>query len=286
MDIQLDCLPCFVKQTLSVLRMVDADEAEKERILRRVLEQLSHIDFAQSPPQLAQDIHAQIRQLADNPDPYAVHKRRDQELALRLYPPVEQQVRDSEQPFYAAVQMAIAGNSLDHGVYHDLSEEQALALLEQGLVTPVQGDLAAFQREVERARSILYLGDNAGEIVFDRLLLQQLPREKVTYVVRGGPIINDAQLQDAREAGIDRLVATLMDNGDDSPGTVLSRCSAGFREKFHNADLIIAKGQGNYETLSDEPGNIVFLLKAKCPVVATHIGCDLGASLLYRRSGR
>lgn len=283
MDIQLECLPCFINQTLSVLKMVDAGQSMRETIMRQVLKTLAGMDFNQTPPQQAQQIHALIRELCNNPDPYAAQKRADMDLALQLFPLIAPEVESAADPFYAALQMAIAGNSLDHGVYHDLSSAQARAFLEQGLHSTIVGDLSRFRAEIEAAESILYLGDNAGEIVFDRFLLQHLQHRNVTYAVRGGAIINDALLADAREAGIDKLVTRLIDNGDDSPGTVLSRCSSEFQQLFAAADLIIAKGQGNYETLSEHSANIYFLLKAKCPVVANHIGCEVGDALVYRR---
>jgi len=281
MNIHLECLPCFVKQTLSVLDMVVADASTREQLMRAVLAKLSAASFNQSPPQLAQEIHAQIRKLCNNADPYAAQKQADTILALEMFALIEPKVDGAADPFYAALQMAIAGNSLDHGVYHDLSSTQARAFLEQGLHTDIKGELEQFLAEIEAAEHILFLGDNAGEIVFDRFLLRRLQHKCVTYAVRGGAIINDALLPDARQAGIDKLVTNLIDNGDDAPGTVLHRCSPEFRKIFAAADLIIAKGQGNYETLSDHPANIFFLLKAKCPVVAQHIGCEVGDALLY-----
>lgn len=286
MDIQLECLPCFVKQTLSVLNMVNADDSMREHIMREMLKELSAIKFGQSPPEQAQKIHAQIRELCGNHDPYAPQKRADMDLALELFALIEPEVNNAADPFYAALQMAIAGNSLDHGVYHDLSSAEARTFLEQGLHTAIKGDQEQFRARIQSAKNILFLGDNAGEIVFDRFLLRQIQHKHLTYAVRGGAIINDALLCDARDAEIDHIVTMLVDNGDNSPGTVLHRCSSEFRRLFDAADLIIAKGQGNYETLSDNPADIYFLLKAKCPVVANHIGCELGDALLYRRENR
>ncbi|NOQ52206.1 MAG: DUF89 family protein [Desulfuromonadaceae bacterium] len=277
-----DCLPCFMKQTLSVLEMVDSDDTTRENTLRSVLRQMSTIDLHRSPPAMAREIHRLIRETCDNPDPFYNEKQRYQKLAIRLLPQIEQDVLLAADPLRAAVQMAIAGNSIDHGVYHDMTEPQALAAIEQGLQTPLQGNVEEFAEAIAGAQTILYLGDNAGEIVLDKLLLKQLPMEKTTFVVRGGPILNDALWADAEQAGITELVHVI-DNGDDTPGTLLEHCSAKFLEMFRRADLIIAKGQGNYETLSEVPGNIFFLLKAKCPVIARHIGCELGSALLFRR---
>ena len=144
------------------------------------------------------------------------------------------------------------------------------------LETPINGSTEALRRAVEGAIDILYLGDNTGEIVFDRLLVEQMGRRKTTFVVRGAPVINDATREDAETVGMTKLVPVI-DNGSDAPGTILASCSPAFRRRFAAADLIIAKGQGNYETLSDtDHGRIWFVLKAKCPVIADHLGCATG----------
>jgi uncharacterized protein with ATP-grasp and redox domains len=145
------------------------------------------------------------------------------------------------------------------------------------LAAPVDPDAAAaLRRAVAGADRILYLCDNAGEIVFDRLLIEVLPSEKITAVVRGTPVINDATLEDARATGLTEVVR-VMDNGSDAPGTLLETCSPAFRDCFAAADLIIAKGQGNFETLSETRGKrIFFLLKVKCPLIARDIGEPTG----------
>ncbi|HMB00704.1 MAG TPA: ARMT1-like domain-containing protein, partial [Spirochaetota bacterium] len=136
-----------------------------------------------------------------------------------------------------------------------------------------------FRRAVEEADKILYLMDNAGEIVFDKLLLEQLPLTKITAAVRGAPVINDAVMSDAEEVGICDMV-NVIDNGSDAPGTVLEECSSAFTEYFNNADLIIAKGQGNYESLSDTDVNIIFLFQVKCNLVAEQTGLPTGTHVM------
>ena len=138
-----------------------------------------------------------------------------------------------------------------------------------------------FQAALGRASRILYLADNAGEIVFDRLLIERMPPGKVTVGVRGFPVINDATMKDAEDTGMTEL-AEVIDNGSDGPGTILDDCSQSFRDRFDEADLIIAKGQGNYETLSEVDKDIYFLLKAKCAVIARDMGCQEDDMILKR----
>jgi uncharacterized protein with ATP-grasp and redox domains len=143
----------------------------------------------------------------------------------------------------------------------------------------LRGDIEAFRKRAASAADILYLADNAGEIVLDRLLIESLGPERVTVAVRGHPVINDATLEDARTAGLTDLV-TVLANGSATPGTVLDGCSDEFRQRFERADLVISKGQGNYETLNEVARDIFFLFKVKCPVVAKMTRLPLGAQAL------
>ncbi len=162
-----------------------------------------------------------------------------------------------------------------------LTESDVRRSVEQALREPVDGPLAAFRSAVERAGRILYLADNAGELAFDRLLVGQLGPQRVTVGVRGGPVLNDATMEDARFVGMVDLVEVI-DNGSDAPGTVLADTSPAFREQFAEADLVIAKGQGNYETLSDERAPVWFLFRVKCEVVARRVDRDVGSQVIVR----
>ena len=132
------------------------------------------------------------------------------------------------------------------------------------------------------AEDILYLADNAGEIVFDRLLIEEMPMDRVTLVVRGGPVINDATRADVEAAGLDSKVS-VMDNGSDAPGTIPELCTPLFRDRLGQCDLVIAKGQGNYETLNDFDKNMFFLLKVKCPVIARDADWAVGQMVLCHK---
>lgn len=163
----------------------------------------------------------------------------------------------------------------------DRYNAMALASIESALDVAVNGDIDEFRKALESAGRILYLADNAGEIVFDRALIGMLPAGRVTVAVRGKPVINDATMSDAVVAGIPDIAAVI-DNGSDAPGTVLADCSPAFIAEYRNSDLVVSKGQGNYETLSDEKKNIFFLLKIKCRVVASHSGFGIGTHALIR----
>jgi len=279
----LECVPCFVRQALDSARLVTDDETVHEQVLREVLREVGEMDFHSSPPVMGQHMHRLIRRLVADDDPYRNIKDHFNRLALALYPELEKRVEGSRDPLETAVRVAIAGNIIDFGSNCDLEDSRVEEAIESSLVAPLSKSAVDDLREsAGRATSILYLGDNAGEIVFDRLLIEQLPRQKVTYVVRGSPVINDATMSDALATGMTDLVEVI-DNGSDAPGTILETCSVAFRRRFEAADLVIAKGQGNYETLSEADKSIFYLLKVKCPVIARHIGCDVDSLAVLRR---
>lgn len=277
----LNCIPCFIRQTLEAARLATDDVAAQERILRRVLHRVAEMDLAQCPPVVVQQIHRHLREITGLHDPYRAVKDRFNRMALSMLPELSARVRTAADPLSMALRLAIAGNVIDVGVLGGITEDRARHCLDTVLDEPFHGDVAAFRKACEEARSILYLADNAGEIVFDRLLIEQLPIEIVTVAVRGRPILNDATMADAHAAGMGDLV-NVIDNGSDAPGTVLNDCSEDFRWRFGQADLILAKGQGNFETLSDETANIYFLFKAKCPVIADHVGVSPGTHVATR----
>lgn len=282
MKTYLDCIPCFVRQALDAARHATEDKRIHEQVVRGVLNLSKDLDMTQSPPVTGQQIHRLIRELVRVDDPYHGVKQRFNDVALKLYSKMRQLIIESKDPFKTAVCLAIAGNIIDFGVKSQLQESELEETIEQCLAKEFSGtNLEDFRRAIEQAESILYLADNAGEIVFDRLLIEQLPVEKVTVAVKGYPVINDATMEDAVIAGLPEIV-DVIDNGSDAPGTILQSCSQSFRDYFDKADLIIAKGQGNYETLSDINKNIFFILKAKCPVISRNIGCEVGEMILQQ----
>jgi len=268
-----ECIPCFVRQAAEAVEMSASDGPQKERLLRQLLHDIADADWSVMPVSIAQGIQRRIRTETGDPDPYRKLKDQMNRIALELLPVLTDTVRRQADPREAVVRLAIAGNLLDAGSKSRLAPEELPKRLH------AIGDL--FQA-AQAARRILYLADNAGEIVFDRLLIEALPAGKVTVAVRGVPVINDATLEDAETAGIPRL-ARVMVNGSDAPGTLIGECSEEFRALFNRADLIIAKGQGNYETLSETAKDVFFLLTVKCPLIAADIGAPVGSLVVKRR---
>ncbi|MGD8850451.1 MAG: ARMT1-like domain-containing protein [Anaerolineales bacterium] len=229
------------------------------------------------PPAFYRQVYSLVSNAAADPDPFKRIKQQNTESALEIYPYLKKIVAQSPEPLETAARIAIAGNIIDHGANKSFDTEQEL---KKTLATKPQiMDYAKFKKAVGLANNILYLGDNAGETVYDRVLIETIDKP-TTFCVRPEPIINDATMEDAVQAGLDQ-VATLMSSGSDMPGIQLETASAEFVDYFNSANVIISKGMGNFETLSDVKRPIFFLLKAKCDLVAEHIGVGIGDSVLY-----
>ena len=283
MQTAFDCIPCFIRQALDAVRMATDNPSLHQQVLHGVLWRLSQMSLQQSPLVMAQYIHRLVRELTGEADPYREVKDQSNELALELYPRLEAMVHRSDDAMETALRLAIAGNVIDLGVQGCIEKQHVEEAITHALGTPFNGQIADLTDAISRAESILYLADNAGEIVFDRLLIEQMPLQRVTVAVRGRPVLNDATLADAETTGLTQLVEVI-DNGSDAPGTLLDDCSETFRRRFDRADLVIAKGQGNYESLNEVERDVFFILKAKCPVIAAGLGCPVG-SMVVRRSG-
>jgi hypothetical protein len=275
-------MPCFLRQALEAARFVSSDPAFHEEIVRSILQDAATLDLAKSPPAVAQQLHRRIRKTSGHTDPYRELKHSFNELALTLLPEIEKQIQNAADPFTTAVRYAIAGNVIDLGAKGSLSQDEVFQSIDRALSDPFVGNVEALHQAVNEAKQILYLTDNAGEIAFDRLLIDQLPIERVTVAVKGHPVLNDAVIEDAIQVGLTERV-TVIDNGSDAPGTMLDDCSETFRDLFKAADVIISKGQGNFETLSDADQNIFFLFKVKCPVIANNCGYAVGTQVLLHK---
>jgi uncharacterized protein with ATP-grasp and redox domains len=275
----LDCVPCLIRQALHSARSTTDDGRIHEAIVRATLETIAVMDFAQPPVAMAQRIHRQIRAATGNADPYAPDKRRLNDMALGVAGTFSTRIARAADPLELAVRLAIAGNIMDLAVKSQVDEGEMLAAIDDSLRSSFDCPITDFSRAIDEAQEILYLTDNAGEIVFDRLLLERLPREKLTVAVRGRPVINDATREDAEYVGLSD-VATVIDNGSDAPGTLVADCSNEFRRHFARADLVISKGQGNYETLAACGRPVWFLLRVKCPIIARDLECPVGTAVL------
>lgn len=276
MQTSLDCIPCFIRQALSALRLVSKDEEAIGSALKMILKSTSQVDMMSSPPEMAGEVHRIIREAIGSADPYGELKELSTRRTLEAAPSVREKIRAAASPFALAVRYAIAGNVIDFALMPKWDGERLEQCLNEAAERPLCYDSTeALAKAVEAAETILVLGDNAGETVFDRLLIEQMPAGKVWYAVKSGPIINDATMADAHAAGLHR-VAHLIENGTNYPGTVLRHCSEEFVELYDRADVIISKGQGNLESLYGTERPVYFLSQVKCTVLSELLDAEVG----------
>jgi uncharacterized protein with ATP-grasp and redox domains len=265
--------------------VVSPDPEIQRRILARVAAYAAEATLDQTPAQMSSPVYRIVSEISGAPDPYARHKRETNRIALALAPEIRKLIASAPDPLAAALRAAVAGNVIDLGIGQAFDINRDIAEL---MRRPFAVDaLERFRQELVPGRRLLILGDNAGEIVFDTLLVEELLKTgvQVTCTVKSGPIINDALMADAVAVGLTRLVPVI-ETGSDAIGVDWGRASAEFMAAVAGADVVLGKGHGNFETCHDRPGNFYFLLKAKCPIVAEAIGCRVGDHVFTTGSAR
>lgn len=270
-------------------RITGVDETTQKKVLNEVSKLIPDFPLDASPPKMGREIYRIVKRITGIDDPFKKIKQKSNKLVLDIYPRLKEKIRSSDDKLLTAIELVIAGNVIDYGVKNSLDVNREIKKILVGDLTEYgkssSFDYQKFRDALNNTKSVLYLGDNTGEIVFDKLLIEELinifPDTKITYVVRDKPVINDALMEDAISCGLDKIV-DVISSGCDAPGTILDLCSEEFLELYKNAELVISKGQGNFETLADESGPIFFLFKVKCPVIASHTGFNMGDIILRK----
>ncbi len=272
MKVYLDCLPCMLRQVLEASRMSTDNEKLQSDIMDAAISVLNQYRSFSNSPEIGRDMHRIVKEITGVIDPYSYVKQRDIKTALSLYSKMKQIVAKKQNRLYWALKAAAVGNVLDSAINLGCGIEKNIEMeVEKPFAVC---DIERLESQLETAKRILVIGDNSGETVFDCLLLEQLSNFDLTYAVRSAPIINDATEEEAKASGIDGY-ARIISTGCDVPGVLLNECSQTFLDIFYGADIVICKGQGNYETLLECNRDIYFLLKAKCPVLSGLLGVSL-----------
>jgi len=287
MKSQLLCIPCTVRTAYDVAVKATEDKDLQRKIVYETLRWLAgKRDIGEEPPpRLHTYVQRLAREITGNDDPFKELKWKSNEIASRVMHVLEQRCRKRsfEDAFRLAVLGTICGNTIDFEVEgHRLS----MSKLEDDLLRCLSGslqidDTSKLMSGISESKRVLYLLDNAGEIVFDKFLMQMIKEKysvKIFAAVKSAPVLNDATLEDAEQIGLGE-VAEVITTGNDHIGINLDESSEEFLQRLHEADLIIAKGQGNYESITEfehllsKP--IVYVLRAKCILVAESLGVQL-----------
>ncbi|MCF6181598.1 ARMT1-like domain-containing protein [Lutibacter sp.] len=268
MKTYLDCIPCFMQQALRAGRMVTSDEKLLKQILNKTGEMVKTISMQATPAETGMIVYNIVKEVTGVNDSYKNIKQQHFKETKSIYSELENIVANSDDKLLSAIKIAIAGNIIDLGVNKSFNiVKDVKIILKQDFAI---FDYEIFKIQLEKSKNIFYIGDNAGESVFDKLLIKEL-KKPVKYAVRSIPIINDVTMEDAIASGLDE-VAELIDSGCKSPGIILKQSTPEFIRLFNTSDLIISKGQGNYEGLSDCKRQVFFLLKTKCSIISNHLG--------------
>lgn len=278
MQTYIDCFPCFLRQTIIALRQVPVSQEIQLKTIKDVLSIMQEADISKPPAHTTTFIHRLIRDRLGR-DPFKEIKYTYNNIAMGLYPGLKDRIKRSKDPLWTAARLAIAGNIIDFGIFTSIDIEKSVGqALEPRIAVD---DYRRFRESVHTSDEILYLLDNSGEIVFDRLLIEELilSGKRVKAVVKGSPVLNDVTLEDALQINLTGL-CEVIDNGSDAVGTVLEWTSPEFRQEVLKAGLIISKGQGNFETLTGTVEKTYFLFQSKCEVVSKELGLSPGSMLL------
>ena len=272
MKIQIDCVPCQVKMSLATAKKLTKDESVISKTMREALNIASTFESHDNVFSLYYAMQQNVKKIDPHTDPYKEFKKNFNEICLKISPELKKAAYSSSDIFASGLKIALAGNAIDVMQGNMLSREYLEESVKKSLLQEInKNNVELLKKNIKEAHKILFIGDNAGEIVFDKVfieiikdtLLHDLDIDKITYSVRGGPTLNDSTLEDAVMVGLDKLVK-IISTGIDLPAAYLPLCSEEFRKEYDDSDLIISKGQGNYEALFDEKKNIFFLLKLKC----------------------
>ena len=276
------CFFCFTRVFEKMIEKLDLSGKEKEQLTGEMFALFQTKENRFSVPGLSGNLHALFRKHSRDADPYREIKRQSNDQVLNLYTGLKKLIQESGNPFETALRLAIAGNIIDYGISEDFD---LMNTIEKVLHTDFAiNHTAALKQAIPKAETVLYLGDNAGEIVFDKLFIETMMHPNIFYAVRGAPVINDATIEDARYVHMDD-VADVVENGHDAPSTILENCSEEFQCLYEKADVILSKGQGNLEGLLEaKKKGIYFLLMVKCDVIADILGVKKGHFVCCEKS--
>jgi damage-control phosphatase, subfamily I len=276
-----ECVACMFKQALNTAKVASEDQDAQLKVLRRVGDWATRLSLDQTPAQMCKHVYQAVSEITGVSDPYQAIKETTNRQAMELLPFLRRKMERSSDRLSAALHMAAAGNVIDFGIHHDFELERDIeGILEQRFTID---DTELLRKDMKPDCRILYLGDNAGEIVFDTILVSELIAmgANVVYTVKSGPVINDATMEDAEKTGMTAITKVIKTGADDI-GVNWQNVSQEFRDHVSKADIILAKGHGNYETCEDQPGNYYFLLKSKCDIVANALGVKFG-DLVFKK---
>jgi uncharacterized protein with ATP-grasp and redox domains len=277
----IDCEQCLYRQIRELFKKHHIRSASvRDKIMGEIRNYVNNKEIENiSAPEASRYANKIIQSHSGIKDLYFEEKQTYNQLLLGLYDELMTNIRSAGNPKNAALRYALAGNIIDFGPPRSFDIHLALAsaLKKEHAIDHSE----VLFGELRKAKTVLYLGDNAGEIVTDKLFISTIRHQNLYFAVRGAPVMNDVTLEDAYFVGMDK-VARIISNGYDAPSTLLTHCSPEFLDVYEQADMIISKGQGNLEGLIDEEHKkIFFLLTVKCDIMGEKVGAKVGDVVIW-----
>ena len=288
MKASLDCMFCMIKRNDEIYSQYEDDEDKRIAFVKTVMSIISKSSPSDSAPLISTKVVRALSKITDINDHYIEEKNHSNDLILKMEKEILQNIDNADDKLISAIQYSLAGNYIDFGAMSNISDDSLKILIDKAHEFIINEDIAyRFKSDLQNAKSLVYLTDNAGEIVFDKMLIQTImvhyPDIKINAIVRGYPIYNDATIQDAISVGLTDFV-DVCDNGFDAPGTVLTHINKKSRDLIDNSDLIISKGMGNFETLYGCKKNIYYSFLCKCVYFTKRFGMKQFESVFKNES--
>ncbi|MEO0086822.1 MAG: ARMT1-like domain-containing protein [candidate division WOR-3 bacterium] len=277
---EANCIPCVIRQAQRIVLFSKGKEEDFINVTKLVMDMVGNLSLEDPPSIFTSYVIREVYNYLKNPDPFLELKKEMNRIGKKRANEVRLLLEKEKDKIYGAIKYAACGNIIDIGPQNNFDLEQHIKNL-----FFKRDDYKIFKEKLKGANKILYVLDNAGEIYFDRLLLEQLSFLKLVIVVKKEPILNDATIKDAKEAELDKL-GEIIDTGSGFLGVNFNEVSTEFLKNYQEADIVIAKGHANYESLVDKERDAFFILKAKCPVVAKSLGVEIGDSVFYYYPGK
>lgn len=285
MKVYYECAACFLRQAREALDLATNNNTLKMEVTEKVLEIVSENFHKEAVSNvIGTKIHRTIKKGTGNPDPYSKERELSNDIAMKFLPQIKK-ILEKEKDLKNYIKIAIAGNVIDFGAL-GLDRNMESLILKTIEKNPTLDHSNELENELYKNKTVLYLADNIGEIVFDKILIEKLLEYdvKVTVALKEKPILNDACVEDALSIGLNNL-AKLTTTGTDSIGIIEQDVSPEFMKLFKESDMVIAKGLGNYEGLTEmdlKTKPVFCLLNAKCRPVARDMGVNLGDNIVLK----
>ncbi len=288
MNTHVDCIACVINKANKLADKYFEDKQQKYNFMNKVLREVSKIEYDRTAPFLVAKVMRILKKETGIEDFYLQEKKLFNEKLLSMENQIQDMLNHSKDRFITALKIALAGNIVDFGAFDEISFDLVKEIINKTLASDFDDKLyKKLKDDLLKCKKLLYLGDNTGEIVFDKIFIREIIREypnvEIFFAVRGEPVLNDVNEEDAYYVELNKY-ANIINNGTDLPGTDLLEVSDEFKEIFEKSDIIISKGQGNFESLPGSKKNVYYLFLCKCDLLMKKLKSEKLSNIFIHES--